>query len=77
MAQWLRLCAPNAEGQGSIPGQGTGSHMPQLKSSHAATKTHWLTDPHGPILFHDNTKLHISKTTLAKLNELSNKIFVP
>ena len=23
MAQWLRLCAANAEGTGSIPGQGT------------------------------------------------------
>ena len=31
VAQWLRLWAPNAEGLGSIPGQGTGSHMPQLR----------------------------------------------
>ena len=23
VVQWLRLCAPNAEGPGSIPGQGT------------------------------------------------------
>ena len=29
MVQWLRLCAPNAGGPGSIPGQGPGSHMPQ------------------------------------------------
>ena len=28
---WLRLCTPNAGGLGSIPGQGTRSHMPQLK----------------------------------------------
>ena len=33
MVQWLRLHVPNAEGPGSIPGQGTRSHM------HAATKT--------------------------------------
>ena len=33
VAQWLRLCAPNAGGPGSIPGQGTRSHM------HAATKS--------------------------------------
>ena len=26
-----RLCAPNARGLGSIPGQGTRSHMPQLR----------------------------------------------
>ena len=26
LVQWLRLCAPNAEGPGLIPGQGTGSH---------------------------------------------------
>ena len=46
VVQWLRLCAPNAGGLGSIPGQGTRSHMPQLrarmpqlKTPHAATKT--------------------------------------
>ena len=33
MVQWLRLCAPNAEGLGSIPGQGTRSYMLQLRSS--------------------------------------------
>ena len=46
VGQWLRLCAPKAAGPGSIPGQGTRSHMlqlrvrmPQLKiSSAAATK---------------------------------------
>ena len=31
VVQWLRLCTPNAGGPGSIPGQGTRSHMPQLK----------------------------------------------
>ena len=35
---WLRLQAPSAGGLGSIPGQGTGSHMPQLKILHAETK---------------------------------------
>ncbi|TEA39747.1 hypothetical protein DBR06_SOUSAS31510017, partial [Sousa chinensis] len=45
VAQWLRLHAPNAGGPGSIPGQGTRSHMPQLRvripqqrSPHASTK---------------------------------------
>ena len=38
VVQWLRLRAPNAGGPGSIPGQGTRSHMPQLKIPHAATK---------------------------------------
>ena len=32
VVQWVRLHAPNAGGPGSIPGQGTRSHM------HAATK---------------------------------------
>ena len=32
MAQWLRLHTPNAGGPGSIPGQGTRSHMPQQRS---------------------------------------------
>ena len=38
MVQWLRLCAPNADGLGSIPGWGTRSHM-QLKILHATSKT--------------------------------------
>ena len=38
VVQWLRLRTPNAGGLGSIPGQGTRSHMPQLKSLHATTK---------------------------------------
>ncbi|TEA35790.1 hypothetical protein DBR06_SOUSAS1110153, partial [Sousa chinensis] len=32
VVQWLRLHAPNAGGPGSIPGQGTRSCMPQLRS---------------------------------------------
>ena len=37
--QWLRLRAPIAGGLGSIPDQGTRSHMLQLKIPRAATKT--------------------------------------
>ena len=37
--QWLRLHIPNAGGLNSIPGQGTRSHMPQIKIPHATTKT--------------------------------------
>lgn len=38
MVQWLRLCAPNAGGLGSIPGEGIRSHTPQLEIPNAATK---------------------------------------
>ena len=39
VAQWIRRHAPNAAGWGSIPGQGTRSHMHAAsKSSHATTK---------------------------------------
>ena len=45
VTQWLRLRAPSAGGPGSIPGQGTRSHMLQLrvhmlqlKILHATTK---------------------------------------
>ena len=31
VVQWLRLHDPNAGDSGSIPGQGTRSHRPQLK----------------------------------------------
>ena len=39
VVQWLRVWAPNAGGPGSILGQGTRSHMIQLKILHAATET--------------------------------------
>ena len=35
VVQWLRLCIPNTE----LPGQGTRSHVPQLKILHAAIKS--------------------------------------
>ena len=39
VVQRLILCAPNAGGPGSIPGQGTRSHMhATTKSLHATTK---------------------------------------
>ena len=37
--QWLRFHTPNAGGLCSIPGQGTKSHMPQLKIPQVAPKT--------------------------------------
>ena len=40
MVQWLkRLCAPNAGGLGSIPGEGIRSHMLQIRPSAARLKT--------------------------------------
>ena len=42
VVQWLRLCTPNARGQGLIPGQRTRSHMPQLKILHVSTKTRYI-----------------------------------
>ena len=48
VVHWLRLQVPSAGGSGSIPGQGTRSHMPQLrvhmlqlKILHATTNTWW------------------------------------
>ena len=39
VVQWIRLRAPNAGGPGSIPGQGTRSHMhAATKSSHATAE---------------------------------------
>ena len=38
VVQWLRLHAPNAGGMGSIPCQGIGSHMPQLKDPEYCNK---------------------------------------
>ena len=38
VVQWLRPCVPNAGGLGPISGQGTGSHMLQLKISSTARR---------------------------------------
>ncbi|TEA24285.1 hypothetical protein DBR06_SOUSAS26710012, partial [Sousa chinensis] len=38
VVQWLRFHVPKAGGPGSIPGQGTRSHVPQLKIPRATTK---------------------------------------
>ena len=52
MVQWLRLHVPKAGGLSSIPGQGTRSHMLQLRVRtlqpqilRAATKTQCSTPP--------------------------------
>ena len=45
VVQWLRLCVPNVGGPGSTPGQGTGSHTPQLEVLCAAIKT-WSSQIH-------------------------------
>ena len=52
VVQWLRLCAPNAEGPGLIPGQGNRSHTSRLRLSTAKyinkyTKTHTHTYTHN------------------------------
>ena len=39
VVQWLRLWAPKAGGPGSILGQGTRSHMPQLRVHMPQLKT--------------------------------------
>ena len=51
LVQWLRLPAPIAGGPGSIPGQGTRSHVPQLRHSTAKKKkkVDWQT-PHWKLL---------------------------
>ena len=39
MVMWIRLCAPQFRGSGSIPCPGPKSHMPQVKILPATTKT--------------------------------------
>ena len=58
VVQWLRLCAPNAGGLGLTPGQGTRSHMLQLKEiPHAATKNPACTTK----ILHAETKTRCSQ----------------
>ena len=57
--QWLRLHTPNAGGLGLIPGQGTRSHMPQLKIPNALRKI-------------DNSKCQVTKIPRSQIN-IKNK----
>ena len=53
VVQWLRLHTPSVGGLGSIPGQGTTSHMPQLRSCTAKKKKkemHKSANPTAPII---------------------------
>ena len=52
MVQWLRLRAPNAGHLGSIPGQGTRSHMPQPRPNTAKQKFFFKFHSPGPALSH-------------------------
>ena len=56
VVQWLRLCALSAEGPGSTPGQGTRSHVSQLKGW---TCTVHVAD-HTPVTWHT---MHWSRGT--------------
>ena len=61
MVQWVRLQAPNVGGPGSIPGQGTRSHIrATTKSPHAATKRSCVLQ---------------LRPGAAKINKYINKIF--
>ena len=55
MVQGLILGTPNAWGPGLIPGQGTRSHMLQIKTLHAATQTE---DPTCPKTQHSQININ-------------------
>ena len=56
----LRLHAPNAGGPSSIPGRGTRSHVPQLKSLHATTKN-LVCRNQDPVQPNKNKYLNVNK----------------
>ena len=62
VVQWLRLWAPNAGGPGSIPGQGTRSHMPQLRPHMLQLK-----------ILHMATKIPCAATKTHQTNKQINK----
>ena len=52
VVQWLKLCSTNAGGLGSIPDQGTRSHVPQmgvqkLQPEKIPCATRWIKDAHA------------------------------
>ena len=62
---WVRLCGPNAGGLGLICGQGTRSHMLQLKIPHATTE-----DPAQP---KENKKISVLMELMFQVGETDNK----
>ena len=64
VVQWVKLPAPNSGGPSLIPGQGTRSHVPQLKILHAAMK---IKDPRAA------TKIWHSQIKKEKKKDLSGK----
>ena len=52
VVQWLRFCNPNAGVLGSIPGQGTRSHMPRLRPGAANFFSNETNYYHMTYLFH-------------------------
>ena len=42
MVQWLRLLAPNAEGMGLIPGQGSKTHVASKTQHNQKQKNEWI-----------------------------------
>ena len=72
MVQWLRLGAPHAGGMGSIPGQGTRSHMLQLRVRMLQRRLKILCatakTSHGQI----NKQIYIFKDTPGDITGVSN-----
>ena len=73
MVQWLRLCAPNAVGSGSIPSQGTRPHMLQLRLGEAKSTT---TTKYSKIPFQHAllTSFLKSNSNIYRFNVISIKI---
>ena len=63
VVQWLRLQAPNTGNLGSIPGQGTRSHVPKLRPEMLQQR---YKDPHEPK----------RKLSTAKINKYFFKKFI-
>ena len=72
VVQWLRFWAPTAGGTGSIFGQGTRSHMPQLRAhmlQHAATKTLRATNENQHSQINKNYNIFLNVKKMFSLSE--------
>ena len=68
---WLRLCTPSARSPGSITGQGTRPHMPQLKIPVASTKVKKHSQINKYLLKSKNSLSVICPTTFHCFSSLS------
>ena len=77
MVWWLKFCAPNAGGQGLVPGRGTKSCIPQLRPSTVKKKKKTLMDEDTEVLGGWHTRSKALRFPPPRASPYSGLLFGP